>query len=176
MGHEHGNARSVIGRASRFGGPDQDEMRELLGRGVGEADCANVVVCAITFVSELQTDMPASLELVVRETQEVFAADHFDLRRLERFCRGLVLMAAVYAAQPERLPGMCDVSDQGLPFAGTGAQLRCAPADHVGRASALPLGEEDRARRIDVREGNRLEQSQRLGVECAEESLCPPGT
>src|SRR6185436_9048427 len=100
--------------------------------------------------------------------------DELELRGGRRLRAGLVAVAGHHAGEAEGLPLLGDALDQRLAAPRGDAQLGRAVAEDVQPAGLLPFLVEERAFRVDVRVGDRVEDFQDLGVELTEETVRAP--
>ena len=104
------------------------------------------------FLAQLLRGVQTSLGVRVEETEEVFAADEVQLRRLDRLGGELVGTAEDRAAHAEYFAGLGDFDDEDAALARGGRQLHAAAADHEHTAGRFPFDEEHGSLRIHARE------------------------
>ena len=98
--------------------PLDEELGQLLGGGMREAEGAYFVAGYIVFLAELLGNFEAGFAVLLEEAEEIVALDEIDLAGIDGFGGQFIGLAGDGGAQAENFARLGDLENEGLAVAG----------------------------------------------------------
>src|SRR5271166_4278343 len=173
MSERQFEARLRLGRLAVLATPLQQQLCQLLARGMGKPQGADFAAGAVVLVAELLRNPQAGIGVLLQEAQEILPFDEIHLARIHRLGRQLIGLATYRGTESQHLSRLGDFQDQCLAIGGADGEFYTAFAQYEDATWCLSLDKQDRALWVSGRVFDGFERLQCGWWKIAKDMLCP---